>query len=162
MSMVQSTWGGLSAATGVGTITLSIWLAKLPNRIVCDRLVEEFFTSSTFLHWHFSSSHKSSFMSKYRLLWSCQHAAINGADEKAPVSLSFFALTCLMMATSLLFLPHDLGYLTEDRPDEIRHSIYSVGRQALAQSEVEDPPDIYRVEALLMDGVYSKYDGRPK
>lgn len=142
--------GGITKAPGVTIGTLATWLQKLPPRIVSDRLVEEYFTAAGFTHWLFSSSHKPSFLLKYRELWSCAHSPPEH-NERAPVSLSFFGLVCFVVCTTLQFLPDDLAYLTDNRTAELSAQLHDLGRQALSASEVEDPPDRFRVEAILMD-----------
>lgn len=142
--------GGLTKASGVSMGTMAAWLQKLPPRIVADRLVDEFFTAIVFTHWLFSSSHKPSYTAKYRELWSCASSPLDN-QQKAPVSLSFFGLTCFIICTTLQFLPEELNYLTDNRTPELAAQLHMLGRQALSAAEVEDPPDRFLVEAILMD-----------
>jgi hypothetical protein len=146
--------------------TISSVVAQLPNRIVCDRLIDEFFKLD-FILWLFAVAHRPSFEPSYRALWYYAPASpftmgnntLQAPEPPKTLSISFVANVCMMLALSLQFLPDDLSYLTGGNTTAMKEQMYLAARHALIQSEIQEAPDRARAETVLMFGVYAKNEG---
>ena len=132
--------------------------AILPPRIVCDRLVDEFYKLNSIM-WIFSYSHRPTFDTEYKAFWR-QVASPTPFPAAERVNLSFVSVLAYSMGLALWFIPEDSYYLIGNgsRADveRLRDELAILGRDAIDKSDLHEPASRSRVEALLMAGVYGK------
>ena len=110
--------------------SLSALINRLPSQILCDRLVDQFYTLH-YLTLFYSIFHRPDFDGKYDNFWAYRRNLETGRGTEARPTVSFIALLAsashavyvayltlcsriVVLATGCQFLPERLSYLVDD------------------------------------------------
>ncbi|KAH8922332.1 hypothetical protein BT69DRAFT_246173 [Atractiella rhizophila] len=138
----------------------------LCSKEVCDYLIQKFYEIEL-IQWFFTIAHRPSFENSYNAMWEWgrkERQGLNKPDESPPFTLSFAALLYMLMGTALQFFPANptpppppiLPSLTA-----VGKKLYQAARDFIVKSEIEETPDVARIEALLAVALFLKNEGRP-
>ncbi|KAI5474899.1 hypothetical protein MNV49_002293 [Pseudohyphozyma bogoriensis] len=140
-------------------------MAAFPPEPICDLLFDVFFSPAS-MNFKFSVTRKDVAKRMFGLLLEYLRAVQVSPDISLPLptSIGFVSLASIILASALQFLPEvSAPVVKQYYPDyhQLEANLVAQAKAALDKSEENESADVYRIEAILLQGLYFKNSGRP-
>lgn len=136
-------------------------LSQFPARGVVDHLIDIFTASGPLDHFPFAPiALQRAYLNFAKVLDMRNQVAdgiylLHDSASLSPVSHAFICLVAMSCVLALQALPSDAITFVEVYGDllEMRRHFYALARAALTRSDIEETPDMTRIEAIVMMGL---------
>lgn len=136
-------------------------LGQFPDKDLVDHLVDTFRKTGPLDHFPYAPiALDSNYDSLSRILELRSQVAVgiyllSATADIPPVSQAFLCLVAMACVLTLQALPLDSQAYVAEYGDalQLRRQFYALARSALTRSELEETPDLTRIEAIVMMGL---------